>query len=73
MLAHPILRIAYDANTLTLQILFATGKLYTYAGVPAELGCGMQRASAKGMYFAYRIRNRFPLKIEVPHELVQLV
>jgi len=60
MQAHPILRTVYDESARTLDILFATGKLNRYASVPADLGQGLRCASAKGAYFAHRIRNRFP-------------
>lgn len=63
MPAHPILRTTYLANVQTLEVVFVTGKLHSFAAVPLEVAEAMRRSSAKGQFFAHRIRGRFPVTI----------
>lgn len=63
MPAHPILRTTYLADARTLQIVFVTGKMHSFAPVPPEIAEAMRRSPSKVEFFAHRIRERFPVAI----------
>jgi hypothetical protein len=50
----------YDAQSRALDVLFVSGKRYSYSGVPAEIVEGLHAASSKGSYFNQVIRDHFP-------------
>jgi hypothetical protein len=49
----------YEPADRRLDILFVSGRLYSYHDVPPEVGLGMARAFAKGEYFNRHIRDRY--------------
>jgi hypothetical protein len=51
---------AYDPSQARLDILFTTGRRYSYHGVPAETFEAMKLAFSKGEFFNRHIRDRFP-------------
>ncbi|RYG35278.1 MAG: KTSC domain-containing protein [Burkholderiales bacterium] len=80
MPAHPILRTTYRRDALTLEIVFATGKLHSFADVPQDVAEAMNRSSAKGQFFEHRLRGRFAVTIReasaaisLPHGSAQLI
>lgn len=50
----------YDRGECRLDILFVSGRLYSYHGVPPEIGVGMASTFSKGEYFNRHIRDRYP-------------
>jgi lysyl-tRNA synthetase class 2 len=42
-----------------LDILFVSGRVYSYHDVPAEVVMAMRAASSKGEYFNRHIRDRY--------------
>jgi hypothetical protein len=50
---------AYDRDDRRLDVVFVSGRRYSYHEVPAELAEEMKRAFAKGEFFNRRIRDRF--------------
>ena len=63
MPAYPVLRTIYRDHTMTLEIVFATGKLHSFDAVPPDIAEAMSRSSAKGQFFEQRIRGRFPVRV----------
>lgn len=51
---------AYQPSQLRLDILFTTGRRYSYQGVPPETAEAMRMAFAKGEFFNRHIRDRYP-------------
>jgi hypothetical protein len=49
----------YDAAACRLTIRFVSGRVYTYAGVPADVVRGLAGASSSGSFFNAMIRNQF--------------
>lgn len=49
----------YDAADRRLDILFVSGRLYSYHGVPPEIALAMREALSKGEYFNRHIRDRY--------------
>lgn len=54
-----ISRIDYNAALRELHVTFATGRHYSYSGVPAEVYFQFCRASSKGAFFNAMIRDRY--------------
>jgi hypothetical protein len=50
-------RCMYDIETETLAIQFASGKVYTYQGVPASIYNGLLEADSPGQYFNNNIKG----------------
>ena len=50
----------YRPESLELDILFTTGRLYRYANVPPKAAHAFRSAFAKGRHFNARIRGRYP-------------
>jgi KTSC domain-containing protein len=50
----------YEADTQTFEVLFNSGGIYDYAGVPQEVYDRFLRADSKGSFFAVYIRACFP-------------
>ena len=57
-----IRQFSYDEVSHTLFVTFADGDLYAYSGVEPQLYSQMTRATSKGRFFAYRVRNRYPYR-----------
>jgi len=49
----------YDEAERRLDIVFVSGKRYSYHDVPTRVAQGMREASSKGSYFNRRIRGHF--------------
>jgi hypothetical protein len=49
----------YDPAERRLDILFISGRRYSYHEVPSEVALAMRRASSKGEYFNSHIRDRY--------------
>jgi DNA-binding NarL/FixJ family response regulator len=50
---------AYDAAEQRLDVVFVTGRHYSYHAVPPELVEAMNSAFAKGEFFNAHIRGRY--------------
>jgi hypothetical protein len=50
---------SYDPADRRLDILFVSGRLYSYHQVPPEVAEAMRRAFSKGEYFNAHIRDRY--------------
>ena len=57
-----IRQITYDDLSHTLFVTFIDGDLYAYLDVEPQIYADMQRATSKGRFFAYRVRNRYPYR-----------
>lgn len=49
----------YDPAAHRLDILFVSGKRYSYRAVPPRIAEGMRAATSKGNYFNRTIRDHF--------------
>jgi len=49
----------YDEVAQRLDIVFVSGKQYSYHEVPRRLAQGMREAFSKGSYFNRRIRDHY--------------
>jgi len=49
----------YDAGEHRLDILFVSGRRYSYHDVPAAVAAAMRAATSKGTYFNDAIRDRY--------------
>lgn len=52
-----------------LDLLFTSGRRYTYSGVPMAVAQGFAEAESKGRFYNSEIRNRFPCR-EVGQEQI---
>jgi hypothetical protein len=52
----------YDPADQRLDVLFVSGKRYSYLGVPQELAQRMREAFSKGVFFNRHIRGRFDFR-----------
>lgn len=52
--------IGYEADSLTLRVVFHDGKTYDYHGVPPLIANQFLNAPSKGRYYAGFIKGRFP-------------
>ncbi len=51
---------AYQSELAVLELVFRSGEVYHYFGVPAEIYQELRWAESKGGYFNSHLRNRFP-------------
>jgi len=51
--------IQYDADSATLRIIFVSGKVYDYKGVPPEEYAAMRSAGSKGRYLNEHIKGHY--------------
>ena len=54
-----IRKFGYDAAEQRLDVVFQTGRAYSYHDVPPDLYEAMKSAFAKGEFFNAHIRGRF--------------
>ena len=54
-----IRRFFYDEAARRLRIVFVSGEVYDYDGVPPEVEAEFRAAFSKGRFFAARIRDRY--------------
>ena len=52
--------VAYDKARNRLWLVFRTGSVYQYDGVPPDVYQALMQAPSKGTYFNQQIRGRFP-------------
>lgn len=57
-----ILSVVYEEPTQTLEVLFSSGRRYTYSDVPAEIYQQFVDASSKGAFFNSFVRDKFPFQ-----------
>ena len=51
--------VGYDAESLTLEIVFRRGGVYHYFTVPPELYQNLMTAPSRGTYFDQAIKSKF--------------
>ena len=70
MPSHVVRTFAYRPDESRLDIVFTTGRRYSYHGVPAQTVEAMRHAFAKGHFFNRHIRGRYPFtrRPDVPLE-----
>jgi len=56
-----MIKASYDKDKKELQVIFATGKIYTYYNVSEEVWIGFKNAPSKGFYFSKFIKGKYPL------------
>lgn len=54
-----IAEVTYDGNRSLLEVLFHTGRIYRYLGVPPEEYEALLAADSIGRYFNQEIRTRY--------------
>jgi hypothetical protein len=54
----------YDPVCRELRVVFRSGRIYAYAGVPAAVAAGLAAAASKGEYFKRVIRDRYSFREE---------
>jgi hypothetical protein len=52
----------YDALTSTLRIIFVSGSIYEYKGVPESVYEDMKAADSKGTYLNRQIKGKYLFK-----------
>lgn len=52
--------IGYDRATSVLEVVFRTGGVYRYQGVPESVYQGLMAASSHGTYFQKHVKDRYP-------------
>jgi len=57
-----IAAIDYDPERERLMVTFATGRIYEYVDVPAEVAASFQSAFSKGTFFDGYIRDRYDFR-----------
>ncbi len=50
----------YDQQRRRLVVTFVTGRVYEYAGVPAEVAANLRASFSKGVFFNAHIRDQYP-------------
>lgn len=51
--------IEYNALTFTLRVIFVSGTVYDYKGVPAEVYRAMKSAFSKGAFLNRHIKGKY--------------
>ena len=54
--------IEYDKKAERLTVTFATGRVYQYVDVPAEVAASFQSAFSKSTFFNGYIRDRYDFR-----------
>jgi hypothetical protein len=52
--------VGYEPRSRTLGVVFRSGGIYEYAGVPRGVYDELMSAPSKGRYFAACVRDRYP-------------
>jgi hypothetical protein len=52
--------VGYDRKSRTLEVVFASGRIYCYEQVPASEYKGLIEAQSKGQYMKYKIIDMYP-------------
>ena len=61
-----IYRFTYDPLTAELEVIFTTGRRYTYSEVPQDVADAFRSAFAKGIFFNRYIRDRYACREMAP-------
>jgi len=62
MTSTSIADVQYDHERERLTVTFATGRIYEYLDVPAEVAASFQSAFSKGTFFDGYIRDRYDFR-----------
>ena len=54
-----IARGSYDTETNTLELVFVSGRNYTFENVPEHVWDGLVSARSAGQFFAEQIKGRY--------------
>ena len=54
-----IARGSYDTDTQTLELVFVSGRDYTFENVPEHVWDGLVSARSAGQFFAEQIKGRY--------------
>jgi len=57
-----IRRFQYDEAARRLRIVFVSGEVYDYDGVPPEVIAAFRAAPSRGRFFGPHIRDRYPFR-----------
>jgi hypothetical protein len=60
--SRAILSAGYDVATQTLELEFASGRIYEYQGVPRGTYEWLLRAQSKGAFVTRMINDRYPYR-----------
>jgi hypothetical protein len=52
--------VGYDLETRTLEVVFNSGRVYCYEGVPPEVYEGLMAAESKGRYMRGYVIDEYP-------------
>ncbi|HMF22769.1 MAG TPA: KTSC domain-containing protein [Pseudolabrys sp.] len=66
MLSIAIVDIGYDRKRERLTVTFASGRIYEYVDVPAEVAASFRSAFSKGTFFNSYIRDRYDFRELTP-------
>jgi hypothetical protein len=64
--SRALLSVGYDPESQTLELEFATGRVYRYEGVPRGTYDWLLRTPNKGAYVARMINERYPFRDVTP-------
>lgn len=53
---------SYNKDEQILRIVFVSGLVYLYKGVPPAIFESFKRSGSKGIYFNQFIKNRYPFE-----------
>lgn len=54
--------VGYDEQTETLDVVFNTGGIYRYAGVPRQVYDDLIKAASKGHYMQDHVLGKYPFQ-----------
>ena len=54
--------VGYDSKTKTLEVIFTSGRIYLYDGVPAKVYKDLLAATSKGQFMRYAIIGAYPYR-----------
>lgn len=54
--------VGYDPDTQELEVIFNSGRIYRYSGVPRAIYEGLLAAESKGQYMLANVIDRFPYR-----------
>ena len=60
VISSNVASIGYDENTQTLEVEFLNRSIYQYFNVPASIYDEFMKASSKGKFLHYQIKNSYP-------------
>src|SRR5262245_5689857 len=50
----------YDESSSTLRVVYVSGAVYDYKGVPRDVYTSMKKAGSKGHYLNTRVKGYYP-------------